>query len=147
MSTAVEFHILEGTNLRALDMAVCGRIEQWVQAGSTVCVVTDSAAAAERVDLALWTFNDQAFIPHEIVSRADAQTGAPPLPPVLITSGRTVAADILVNLGPTVPDGIETFARVVEFVDADPTRRDAGRRRFVTYRDRGLPPETHKVGS
>jgi DNA polymerase-3 subunit chi len=52
-----------------------------------------------------------------------------------------------VNIASTVPIGFETFNRVAEFVDADPARRDAGRRRFVAYRDRGFPPETHKVGN
>lgn len=144
---AVEFYILDGSDLRALDYAVCTRIAQWVSDGQTVCVVTDSAASAERMDAALWTFSDQSFVPHELADRADVRAGLPPLPPVVITTGRCLPADILVNLAPNVPDGFESFSRIIEFVDADPTRRDAGRRRFVAYRDRGHPPQTHKVGS
>jgi DNA polymerase-3 subunit chi len=147
MTVAVEFHILEGSDLRALDHTICARIAQCVSDGHTVCVVTDSLASAERVDTALWTFSDQSFVPHDLADRADARTGQPPLPSVVITTGRCVPADILVNLAPTVPEGFESFHRIMEFVDADPTRRDAGRRRFVAYRDRGHPPQTHKVGS
>jgi DNA polymerase-3 subunit chi len=147
MSTTVEFHILASSDLSALDRYVCALLGEWVAGGQTVCVVTDDLACAERVDTALWTFSEQSFIAHEIATTADAKIGPPPLPPVLITIGRTFAADILVNLGTSAPAGVESFTRVVECIDADPTRRDAGRRRFVVYRDRGFPPETLKVGS
>jgi DNA polymerase III subunit chi len=143
----VDFHILEGNDLRHLDATVCAHIAQWVSQGQTVCVVTESTASAERFDTALWNFSDQSFVAHEIAEGPDAVTGTPPLPPVLITIGRCLAADILVNLSPGVPDGFESFPRIMEYVDADPSRRDAGRRRFVAYRDRGFPPQTHKVGS
>jgi DNA polymerase-3 subunit chi len=147
MTTSVEFKILEGSDLRALEVYACTQIAQWVADGKTICAVTDSLESAERLDALLWTFNDQSFVAHEVAAATDAKVGQPPLPPVLIAIGRTIAADILVNLASTVPIGFETFNRVAEFVDADPARRDAGRRRFVAYRDRGFPPETHKVGN
>jgi DNA polymerase-3 subunit chi len=58
-----------------------------------------------------------------------------------------VAADLLVNLGAEVPACYASYARVAEFVDAEPARRDAGRRRFALYRDAGLTPETHRVNA
>ena len=127
MSTAIEFNILSSADLSALERHVCTRIGEWVTAGRTVCVVTEDSAAAERLDTLLWTFSDQTFIAHEVATHRDAMPGKPPLPAVLITIGHPAVADVLVNLAGT--------------------RRDAGRRRFVAYRERGFPPETLKVGS
>ena len=147
MSTAVEFNILSSADLSALERHVCTRIGEWVTAGRTVCVVTEDSAAAERFDTQLWTFSDQTFIAHEVATHRDTVPGKPPLPAVLITVGHPAVADVLVNLAGIVPAGFDSFTQVVEFIDADPTRRDAGRRRFVAYRERGFPPETLKVGS
>lgn len=147
MTTAVEFHILSGSDVTALERYVCGRLSEWVAAGRTVCVAAEDSSAAERLDNLLWTFSEQSFVPHELATRREDVPGKPPLPAVLITVGHLAAADILVNLSVGVPTGFEAFAQVVEFVDAEPSRRDAGRRRFVVYRERGFPPETLKVGS
>ena len=59
--------------------------------------------------------------------------------------GVPVAADLLVNLAPQPPEFYSAYARLAEFVDADAGRREAGRRRFAYYRDRGSVPETHRV--
>ncbi len=147
MSTKVEFHILASSDLAALDRYLCGQIAQWVASGLTACVITDDLASAERMDNALWTFSDEAFVAHEIARAPDARTGAPPLAPVLIGEGRTHPADLLVNLGKALPDGFERFGRVIECIDAEPARLGAGRKRFVAYRDRGFPPDTIKIGS
>jgi DNA polymerase-3 subunit chi len=58
---------------------------------------------------------------------------APPSPPQLI-----------VNLAAAVPAGVASAARVVEIVDNDPDRRQAGRERFRQYRAMGVEPTTHK---
>jgi DNA polymerase III subunit chi len=147
MTTAVQFHILPGSDLSVLERYVCSRLSEWVSAGRTICVVAEDSAAADRLDGLLWTFSEQAFVPHEVATDREQVPGKAPLPSVLITVGHSAAADILVNLAVGVPTGFDAFNQVVEFVDADPSRRDAGRRRFVVYRERGFPPETLKVGS
>ena len=122
MSTKVEFHVLASSDLAALDRYLCGQLAQWVASGLTACVTTGDLASAERIDAALWTFSDEAFVAHEIAQTADARTGAPPLPPVLIGAGQAYPADILVNLGSSVPEGIENYGRVIECIDADPSK-------------------------
>lgn len=146
MTASVAFHILESSETRALDSAVCRHIAECVAQHLTVCVVTEDRAAAERVDTALWTFDDASFVPHDMSPDVTVRPGGPPDSPVLITVQRAVPADVLINLATSVPESLDTCPRVVEFVDADPARRDAGRRRFVAYRERGIPPVTHKIG-
>jgi DNA polymerase-3 subunit chi len=66
---------------------------------------------------------------------------------VWVGVNQPIAADLLVNLATDAPAFYAQYARVAEFVDADPARRDAGRKRFGTYREKGNAPETHKVSS
>jgi DNA polymerase-3 subunit chi len=42
------------------------------------------------------------------------------------------------------PPGLERVSRLVEIIDADPARRQAGRERFKQYRAMGVEPVTHK---
>ena len=71
-------------------------------------------------------------MPHDTVTAAGAACEAP----VALTTGPLPAehADVLINLGGTVPACFEKFARVAEFLDARPEVRAAGRERFKAYR-------------
>jgi DNA polymerase-3 subunit chi len=144
MAPRVDFYVLEGADDRARLLYACRLIEKAYLQRHTVCVTVDTPDAAESFDGLLWTFSDQSFVPHAIAAGAPVAATAPGTP-VQVGCRVPVAADLLVNLGHEVPDFYENYARVAEFVDAEPTRRDAGRRRFVQYRDRGHPPETHRV--
>ncbi len=144
MATRVDFYVLEGADDRARLVYACRLVEKAYQQQHTVCVAVDTPAAAEALDALLWTFSDQSFVPHAVAGEG-AVAALPPGMPVQVASGHAVAADLLVNLCQDVPTAYENYPRVAEFVDADPARRDAGRRRFAHYRDRGHPPETHRV--
>ena len=48
------------------------------------------------------------------------------------------------NLASALPPGVEQAQRVVEIVDADAARRQAGRQRFKQYRALGVEPVTHQ---
>ena len=49
------------------------------------------------------------------------------------------------TLAPEVPACVAEARRVAEFIDGDPARRQAGRARFRTYKDRGWSPTTHNL--
>jgi DNA polymerase III subunit chi len=55
--------------------------------------------------------------------------------------------DVLLNLGSEVPAAAAHAGRIAEIVDAEEPRRRAGRQRFRHYRELGLAPETHNIGS
>ena len=138
MAPRVDFYVLPGSEDRARLVYACRLVEKAYLQDCRVYVHTAGPAEAEAFDELLWTFADRSFVPHGL---ADAGTESP----VVIGAGEPVAADLLVNLAPEAPDFYERYPRVVEFVDADPARRDQGRRRFAWYRERGLAPETHKI--
>jgi DNA polymerase-3 subunit chi len=144
MAPRIDFYVLEGADDRARLVYACRLIEKAYLQSLTVCVSLDTPADVEAFDALLWTFGDKAFVPHEQASPG-AAARPPPATPVIVGCRQAVAADLLVNLGSEAPDFYGSFGRVAEFVDAEPARREAGRRRFAFYRDAGHTPETHRV--
>ncbi len=146
MGPRIDFYVLDGADDRARLVYACRLIEKAYLQQLTVCVNLDSPAEAEAFDALLWTFADRAFVPHEVAG-PDVRPGPPPAPPVVIGCRQPLAADLLVNLGAEPPEHYAGYARVAEFVDAEPARREAGRRRFAFYRAAGHTPETHRVNA
>ena len=145
MAPRIDFYVLAGADDRARQAYACRLIEKAFLQGLTVCVTLATPAAAEAFDALLWTFSGHAFIPHGLATDATATAAIVPGTPVWVGSLAPVVADLLVNLGPEPPEFYARYSRVAEFVDAQPARRDAGRKRFAYYRERGHTPETHKV--
>jgi DNA polymerase-3 subunit chi len=142
MAPRIDFYVLDGADDRALLVYACRLIEKAYLRNLTVCVHLETPAEVETFDLLLWTFGDRSFVPHERTSAAET---TPHGAPVLVGCGRPAAADLLVNLASPAPEFYAGYARVADFVDAEPARREAGRRRFAFYRERGHTPETHRV--
>jgi DNA polymerase-3 subunit chi len=138
MTPRIDFYVLGGTDDRTRLVYACRLVEKAYLQDHAVYVHLDSAAEAESFDELLWTFADRSFVPHELAGSARRS-------PVVVGADAPVPADLLVNLAADAPAFHESYPRVAEFVDADPSRRDAGRRRFAYYRDRGLRPETHTL--
>jgi DNA polymerase III subunit chi len=145
MAPKVLFHILETRDDAARLRYACGLVEELVREGGTACIRVASTADAATLDDLLWTHAERSFIPHDVSLDPSARTGPPPASPVLITVGFSLPAATMINLGAELPEPFDDYAQLIEIIDAEPTRRDAGRRRFAAYRDRGHPPETHRV--
>ena len=120
----------------------CRVTEKAYLARQTVVVLFDDAALLPKFDDMLWTFGDGTFVPHDAVT-ATGDCAAP----VALTTGPLPAghADVLINLGNSVPPFFEKFARVAEFLDGRPEVRTAGRERFKAYRGKAIEPQTHNV--
>jgi DNA polymerase-3 subunit chi len=109
-------------------------------------VVTGEPETLSRLDLMLWTFSPLEFVPHCHVTAA----------PGTLVSTSVVLADslhacphheVLVNLGPEIPDGFERFERFIELVTLAPDDRAAARSRWKHYADRGYALKRHDLAS
>jgi DNA polymerase-3 subunit chi len=140
----VDFYVTETTEPRERLRTACRVVEKAYLAGNTVLVWHTDVDELRTFDELLWTFSDGTFIPHEAIT-ANGFASAP----VLLTSAATPEGqfDVLVNLAADVPPCVDAARRVAEFIDADPTRRQAGRARFRAYKDRGWAPNTHNLRS
>jgi DNA polymerase-3 subunit chi len=141
----VDFYVSADAGEQARLRLACRVAEKAYLGKQRVLVLIDDPALLSRFDEMLWTFGDGTFVPHDVVSAADAICDAP----VALTTGALPAdhADVLLNLAPAVPAYIGKFARVAEFLDARPEIRAAGRERFKAYRAQSIEPQTHNVAA
>lgn len=103
-------------------------------------VVTGEADILKQLDRQLWVFDEQEFVPH--VCNLGGQAWAPRLAdtPLWLTDQPASAPgtrDVLINVGDTLPDGVDRFARFFDVVSTDPDDRQRGRQRWRQYEARG----------
>lgn len=138
----VEFHILSEAGDTARLRYACQLVEQAYQQGLRSYVYAANDDQAKRMDEVLWTFRDQAFIPHELLS-----TASPSHPRIMAVIGVSPNApadfqSLLINLSDVVPETITSFARICEVVDADPQHKQQARERYKQYREQGCQLKT-----
>ena len=116
----------------------CRLLRKAYRQGAKVAVTGDAALLA-RLDQALWTFEPLEFVPHARVRVGDAPAARLARTPIwLVDPGAAPPQrDVLVNFGPELPDGVESFARVIEIVGVDEADRSAGRRRWRAHEAAG----------
>jgi DNA polymerase III subunit chi len=122
----------------------CRLLRKATTAGSKV-VVTGASQQLRTLDTELWTFSALEFIPHCHAASADAQVLAAS-PVVLSDTPRgTPHQEVLVNLGEDVPEGFESFERLIEVVSQDDGDRQLARARWKHYADRGYAIQRHDL--
>lgn len=124
----------------------CRLLRKAVGSGAKV-VVTGQAALLGELDAALWTFTALDFLPHCREPGAPAAVLA--ASPVVLTEAPRAAPhhQVLVNLGQALPDGFETFERLIEVVTADEDDRQRARQRWKHYASRGYNIVRHDLGA
>lgn len=131
--TRVDFH----TNIPDKVAYACRLARKAYGARGKVVLLAADAAQAAQLNEALWTFSDTDFVPHVMAGDALAEQT-----PIIVTASLSVALphnDILVNLGQTVPEGVDRFARVFEIVSIDEQDAAEGRKRYVAYKKQSYP--------
>ncbi len=140
-----DFYVLAGCNARDRWKFACQQVEQAFLAEERVLVCFDNNEDLKSFDDLLWTFADRSFVPHEPVG-ADSDWDNTP---VLLSAGAQPPSppQVIINLSGTLPTGAAGATRVIEIIDDDAGRRQAGRERFRQYRALGVEPVTHKPGA
>ena len=141
----VDFYVLEGSDARERLRFACRVIDKAFGAEQRVLVCFDNASELASFDDLLWTFAQDSFVPHEpLGAESDWEET-----PVLLSAGAAPKspADVIVNLSAAVPAECGKSASVIEIIDSDAARRQAGRVRYKQYKELGVEPATHKVGA
>ena len=99
------------------------------------------------LDADLWTFSPLDFVPHCLAAAAPPEVLA--ATPVVLAESVTGAPhlQVLVNLGPSVPEGFERFERLIELVSDEPADLAQARQRWKHYAERGYEPRKHDMAS
>lgn len=145
--TRINFYIIETGSDEAIDTFICRLTEKAWSQDNTVYIHVQDEQHATKFDDLLWTFNDQSFVPHQIILETDTQHHEKS---VLINhlSESQIAVthhDVLINLNHETPSFFSQFDRVAEIITTDETSKEKGRERYQFYRDRGYALETHKM--
>jgi DNA polymerase III subunit chi len=140
----VDFYVLEGSDTRERLKFACRVVDKAFQAEQRVLVCLESATELATFDDLLWSFAQDSFVPHEPLTAESDWEETPVL--LSVQQPPAASADVIVNLATTLPPDLANTPSVIEIIDADATRRQAGRVRYKQYRDQGVEPQTHKVG-
>ena len=118
-------------------VTLCRQVERFYEEGQRVLVVTDSTLAAQHLDQMLWTFSQESFVPHRIVTR---QGKEPPIEPVVIETSPVFLPgfQVVVADSPVPMEFLAQFASAVHFVlTDDPEQRQESRLLWQAARDQG----------
>jgi DNA polymerase-3 subunit chi len=122
----------------------CRLLRKAYRQGARV-VVNGTADDLLQLDIRLWIFDPDEFVPHQRLVRAAVPLARHARTPIwLVEAGaQSPAAQVLVNLGPGFATSALSYERVIELVSSADDDKVAGRRRWQTYRAGGIEPAKH----
>ena len=129
------FYHLQRTSL---EQAVGPLLEKCLERGWRVLAISDDASRRAALDEALWTYDDQSFLPH---GQAEADGLDPGVQPILISGkpeNHNQAAVALLMDGADLPIEAAFERCMVMFDDGDAATRQKAREQFKAAKDAGL---------
>jgi DNA polymerase-3 subunit chi len=128
-------------------LAYACRLLRKAHAQGVRVVVTAPAATLARLDSLLWTFEPTAFVPHiRVAGGAAVPANQQPTPIWLVEQiEQAPHHEALLNLGDELMPGFESFERVIEIVPEDEVPKQAARKRWKHYADRGYALKRHEA--
>ncbi|MEP7043302.1 MAG: DNA polymerase III subunit chi [Dokdonella sp.] len=122
-------------------LLVCELAKRAFAGEQPTLILARSREQAETLDEKLWEFDENAFIPHQIVGDGDddAVTAVLIVPPDAATPDRS----LVINLRDECAAGL--FERVLEVIPADEAERLGSRERWKTYRQAGFEVAKHDM--
>ena len=120
---------------------VCELARRAYDANQWTLVLARDAAQAEALDELLWSFDEDAYIPHQIAGTDEEDE----LTPVLIAAPDVdvPARALVINLRDAAFEG--PCERVLEVVPADASAREPLRERWKQYKARGFELNKHEM--
>ncbi|MBW8823978.1 MAG: DNA polymerase III subunit chi [Xanthomonadales bacterium] len=137
-----DFYLIDKPRFRDEPLLlVCELARKAFEAGLYSLVLTRDATQAEALDDLLWSFDPDAYIPHQIAGSDDDEDEAAVL--IAAPDADVALRPLVINLRDDVVEG--TFDRVLEVVPADPAARAPLRERWKHYQSRGFDVKKHDM--
>ena len=137
-----DFYLIDKPRFREEPLLlVCELARKAFDAGIPTLVLARDTAQAEAIDDLMWSFDPDAYLPHQIAGSDDEDE----LTPILILAPDTdfPMRPMVINLRDAAVEG--DFDRVLEVVPADPAARAPLRERWKQYQARGLQLNKHDM--
>ncbi|MEL8054521.1 MAG: DNA polymerase III subunit chi [Pseudomonadota bacterium] len=136
------YHLSRAT----LERAVGPLLEKCLERGWRVLAISADATRRGALDEALWTYNDESFLPH---GQSEAEGLDPAAQPILIsasTDNQNHAAVALLMDGTDLPVDAPFTRCMVMFDDGDSVTRQKAREQFKAAKDAGLSARYFQQG-
>ena len=142
--TEVSFHF----NVPDRLAYACRLLRKATRAGARVAVTAPGQTLSD-LDRVLWTFDPIDFVAHRRLPAGEAVPARLSPTPVWLLDRVADAPDhdVLLNLGEEMPQGFESFERVIEIVSMSNQERHAARERWKHYSARGYAITRHEVAA
>ena len=142
----VRFYVLPaGSGLENRLELACKLAEKAQQERLKTLILCADEHMAAQLDHALWHYRADSFLTH---CRPDDPLQAEAVAVLAVPPERVARADVLINLSlENTPDLPRGCSRVLEIVSPQPDVLHSTRARYRAYRERGLEPQTHTLGS
>lgn len=122
----------------------CRLVRRARSSGREVAVLGPPELLAQ-LDALMWSFEDTEFLPHQRWTEGQAHVAGEVL---LVSQTRGLPyRDVLLNLGAEPARDASVFVRVLEIIGRDAEAAAAGRQRYRSYQQAGLPLEHHSAAS
>lgn len=141
--TRVDFYLLSGTAAGEREKLACRLTEKAWKLKHKIYLHSGSEPESRRLDDLLWSFRAESFIPHNLLEESSGKTEA-----ILLgyqEAPELIDHDILINLSAEVPSFFSRFERLIEVINENDAIREAGRKRYRFYQERGYALNTHKL--
>lgn len=150
--TRVTFYLLDSQGQNAEQFA-CRLIDKAWRGGLPMHIHTFDESSCNFMDQLLWSWREDSFLPHGIVS--ETQNSNPESRLLAKQSPITLGFDkpflehnrLLINISPEVPVFFKEFSRVCEVVVQNPDQKAVSRDKFRAYRQAGIEPEVHNMSA
>jgi len=114
----------------------CDIVEALYEAGQKVALYTADTGTANKLNLLLWSWKQETFIPHVVYEH-----GLALFDPVILFGGTApppLPERVLLMYDPLPLDRLEGYARVIDFAEVyHEQKRQEGRQRYKAMRDSG----------
>ena len=142
MAVRADFYMIAGKPAFVAQplLLVCQLTMKAIMANQPCLIFCESAEQADFLDDLLWDFDEDAFVPHQIVGTDEDEEVTPVLivPPGVETGMRALIINLRAELPPP------GFERVLEIVPADESAREPARKRWQEYKKLGFDLKRHE---
>jgi DNA polymerase III subunit chi len=137
----IRFYELTSPRFRGNPLLLAAKLAERAFEQQQACAIfVDSAAEAEKLDELLWSFDEEAYLPHQIAGQDDDDEC-----PILILSPEFEAPLRAVSINLRDQIYVQIGERLLDIIPEDEAGKHRARERFKGYRARGENPSFEKV--
>ena len=142
----VQFYLLSQEHsgeLLASEALACDLAANAWRAGKRVIITCETEQQALTIDESLWARDPEQFVPHNL--SGEVTTYAPPIEISWQGKRNAQRRDVLISLQSQLPEFINSFTHIIDFVPVQENEKALARERYKQYRQLGWQLSTEQV--